>query len=58
MRPRPQVWRALIVGPEDTPYCAGCFVFDIYFPPTYPSVPPQVKLKTTGGGTVRFNPNL
>lgn len=26
----------------------GAFIFDIYFPPTYPSVPPQVLLKTTG----------
>lgn len=20
-------------GPEDTPYQAGCYIFDIYFPP-------------------------
>ena len=36
------LWRALITGPEDTPYSAGCFIFDLYFPPNYPSVPPQV----------------
>lgn len=24
--------RALITGPEGTPYYAGCFIFDIYFP--------------------------
>lgn len=24
--------RALITGPEDTPYYGGCFIFDIYFP--------------------------
>ncbi|CAJ1379970.1 unnamed protein product [Effrenium voratum] len=53
-----QLWRALITGPEDTPYSGGCFVFDIYFPPEYPTVPPQVRLLTTGGGTVCFNPNL
>lgn len=110
------VWRALIIGPEDTPYSGGCFVFDFYFPPEYPNCPPQVwvssgcamvwcfylvpllflftgfagethswcfksritfspqcpghaadicvglnsqvTLLTTGGGTVRFNPNL
>lgn len=34
------------------------FEFDIYLPPTYPEVPPKVLLITTGGGTVRFNPNL
>ncbi|GIM04217.1 hypothetical protein Vretimale_8765 [Volvox reticuliferus] len=53
-----QLWKALIVGPEDTPYSGGCFVFDLYFPPQYPNAPPQVHLMTTGGGRVRFNPNL
>eukprot|EP00210_Caulerpa_lentillifera_P002804 g2678.t1 len=52
------IWTALIVGPEDTPYSGGCFIFDIYFPPTYPHTPPNVVLRTTGGGQVRFNPNL
>ncbi len=37
-----QLWKAIIVGPEDTPYSGGCFVFDIYFPPQYPNAPPQV----------------
>jgi ubiquitin-protein ligase len=50
--------QALITGPEDTPYHCGAFVFDIFFPDNYPNVPPQVLLRTTGGGTVRFNPNL
>jgi len=52
------LWRALITGPEGTPYAGGCFVFDIYFPSSYPQVPPKVNLCTTGGGKVRFNPNL
>ncbi|KAI8463576.1 MAG: hypothetical protein J3K34DRAFT_462370 [Monoraphidium minutum] len=52
------LWRAMITGPEGTPYSGGCFVFDIYFPGTYPQVPPLVLLKTTGGGRFRFNPNL
>lgn len=30
------LWRALITGPEDTPYSGGCFIFDFYFPVTYP----------------------
>jgi len=34
------------------------FLFDIQLPPAYPQVPPNVILLTTGGGTVRFNPNL
>ena len=52
------LWRALITGPEGTPYAGGCFVFDIFFPSSYPQVPPKVNLCTTGGGSVRFNPNL
>ena len=50
--------RALILPPCDTPYGGGAFEFDIYLPPQYPSVCPQVQFLTTGGGKVRFNPNL
>ena len=50
--------RALITGPEDTPYYGGCFIFDVYFPDDYPNVPPLMELETTGGGVARFNPNL
>eukprot|EP01119_Soliformovum_irregulare_P016152 TRINITY_DN463_c0_g2_i4.p1 TRINITY_DN463_c0_g2~~TRINITY_DN463_c0_g2_i4.p1 ORF type:complete len:834 (-),score=313.83 TRINITY_DN463_c0_g2_i4:9-2510(-) len=50
--------KALITGPSDTPYDSGCFEFDIYFPTQYPNGPPLVNLETTGGGSVRFNPNL
>jgi ubiquitin-protein ligase len=97
VRTQMALWRALITGPADTPYANGCFIFDFYFPTTYPQTCPlvgirllcrlwlkqcayahgtrwwatvalystiysllssQVNLKTTGGGTVRFNPNL
>jgi baculoviral IAP repeat-containing protein 6 len=50
--------RALITGPDDTPYSNGCFLFDIFLPNDWPNVPPLVNLQTTGNGTVRFNPNL
>lgn len=50
--------RVAITGPEDTPYSGGVFLFDVFFPETYPFKPPLVWLKTTGNGTVRFNPNL
>ncbi len=50
--------KVLIIGPKDTPYENGTFVFDIYIPNTYPYDPPQVNLQTTGNGSVRFNPNL
>uniref|UniRef100_A0A1B6DKG1 Ubiquitin-conjugating enzyme E2 Z n=1 Tax=Clastoptera arizonana TaxID=38151 RepID=A0A1B6DKG1_9HEMI len=49
---------ALITGIFDTPYEGGFFYFVLKFPPDYPILPPKVKLMTTGGGTVRFNPNL
>lgn len=49
---------ALITGPFDTPYEGGFYYFLIRCPPDYPIRPPRVKLMTTGGGQVRFNPNL
>jgi len=49
---------AVIEGVEDTPYYGGFFHFTLVFPPSYPLVPPRVQLQTTGGGQVRFNPNL
>ncbi|KAH7823949.1 putative Baculoviral IAP repeat-containing protein 6 [Monocercomonoides exilis] len=53
-----QLVKAMIVGPRDTPYEAGLFEFDIFYPSNYPRSPPLVQIVTTGGGTVRFNPNL
>lgn len=50
--------RACIFGPDGTPYDSGAFVFDIFLPLGYPNVPPKFRLLTTGGGRVRFNPNL
>eukprot|EP00041_Stephanoeca_diplocostata_P035785 m.1274362 g.1274362 ORF g.1274362 m.1274362 type:complete len:310 (+) comp24758_c0_seq6:202-1131(+) len=55
---RPDVLKALIIGPEGTPYANGCFEFDIFLPPEYPQRPPLVTFLTTSHGTVRFNPNL
>jgi baculoviral IAP repeat-containing protein 6 len=50
--------RALVTGPDGTPYAGGCFIFDLIFPPAYPDVPPVMLRATTGGGRARFNPNL
>lgn len=50
--------QAMVIGPEDTPYSGGCFLFNFTIPDSYPSSPPQVRLATTGGGSVSFNPNL
>eukprot|EP00397_Hematodinium_sp_SG-2012_P022340 GEMP01023136.1.p1 GENE.GEMP01023136.1~~GEMP01023136.1.p1 ORF type:complete len:285 (+),score=49.54 GEMP01023136.1:46-855(+) len=49
--------KALIIGPEETPYEHGFFFYDIHFPDNYPIRPPRVKF-CTGDGRVRFNPNL
>ena len=55
---RPDILKALIIGPADTPYENGLFEFDILCPTNYPLNPPLVILRTTGGGRVSFNPNL
>lgn len=52
------LWKAIIIGPKDTPYEGGAFLFDIYFDYNYPKEPPKVNFRTTGRGSVRFNPNL
>lgn len=44
-------------GPEGTPYANGCFFFDFHLL-DYPNSAPAGKFLTTGGGSVRFNPNL
>ena len=35
-----------------------CFFFDVTMGNDYPNNPPKVQFLTTGGGSVRFNPNL
>nr|XP_037278997.1 ubiquitin-conjugating enzyme E2 Z-like [Rhipicephalus microplus] len=49
---------ALVLGPFDTPYEGGFFHFIMKCPADYPIQPPRVRLMTTDGGRVRFNPNL
>ena len=39
-------WRAIIFGPEDTPYENGTFVLNIEFGKDYPFKPPIVKFVT------------
>ena len=48
---------ALIIGPDDTPYEFGNFLFRFEFPKDYPYTPPKVSYLTNDGKT-RFNPNL
>ncbi|KAI0035657.1 hypothetical protein K488DRAFT_82845 [Vararia minispora EC-137] len=55
---RVDVIKALIIGPEGTPYQNGCYLFDIFLGHAYNQSPPNVKYMTTNGGKYRFNPNL
>ncbi|PWA73499.1 ubiquitin-conjugating enzyme/RWD-like protein [Artemisia annua] len=47
--------RALIIGPDGTPYHNGLFIFDVCFPSTYPSRPPLVHYRSGG---LSINPNM
>jgi baculoviral IAP repeat-containing protein 6 len=55
---RLDVMKVLIIGPVGTPYEHGLFEFDLFCPYDYPQRPPMMNFRTTGGGAVRFNPNL
>ena len=46
--------QALILGPSDTPYEKGFYLFDINFPSDYPMEPPKVKFCTLDPN-IRFN---
>ena len=49
--------QALIIGPKNTPYKNGYYIFKFRFTPQYPHEPPKVVFMTNDGVT-RFNPNL
>jgi len=53
-----QLFKILIIPPLSTPYGGGCYEFHMCIPPEYPNMNPSMKFTTTGGGSVRFNPNL
>lgn len=48
---------AMIIGPQDTPYENGMYLFLLDFPENYPQQPPKLTYMTQDGNT-RFNPNL
>lgn len=48
---------ALIIGPSDTPYFGGNYLFELKYPDNYPHSPPIVTY-CTNGDNIRFNPNL
>ena len=47
----------IIIGPTDTPYENGFYLFEFNFSKDFPYKPPRVKYLTTDGKT-RMNPNL
>ncbi|EGG13927.1 Putative ubiquitin-conjugating enzyme E2 [Cavenderia fasciculata] len=47
--------QALIIGPEDTVYENGIFIFDIFLPNNYPYAPPKVFYHSV---TYKLHPNL
>jgi len=49
--------KALIIGPENTPYENGFYFFSLTFPETYPFDSPSAKFETINN-IIRFNPNL
>jgi ubiquitin-protein ligase len=48
---------AMIIGPENTPYFGGYYLFEFSFPINYPFSPPSV-IYETNNGNIRFHPNL
>ncbi len=48
---------SLIIGPEDTPYAYGNYLFEIDFPKDYPINPPKITF-LTNSDNIRMNPNL
>ena len=49
--------KVLIIGPENTPYENGFYLFNFDFPKSYPHKPPKGKFYTIDG-KIRMNPNL
>lgn len=49
---------AMIIGPSDTPYADGFYLFKLNFPCNYPHSPPKLTFMTDDRERTRFNPNL
>lgn len=47
----------LILGPDDTPYAHGFYLYECVIPSTYPSNPPTVQM-LTGEDKVHMHPNM
>lgn len=49
---------AMVIGPADTPYADGFYLFKLNFPCNYPHNPPKLTFMTDDQARTRFNPNL
>lgn len=49
---------AMIIGPADTPYADGFYLFKLNYPCNYPHSPPKLTFMTDDQARTRFNPNL
>lgn len=49
---------ALIIGPVDTPYQYGCYLFEVHFPKDYPHSPLKFIFMNRDKHNTRFHPNL
>eukprot|EP00834_Sanchytrium_tribonematis_P002451 NODE_76_length_23837_cov_1.242396.p1 type:complete len:824 gc:universal NODE_76_length_23837_cov_1.242396:5881-8352(+) len=54
---RIDLYRCMIIGPQETPYEDTCFFFDVYLDESYPSQPPMVHYRSFSDGK-QLNPNL
>ena len=50
-------YKQLIIGPKDSPYTGGFYLFQAMFPDDYPFYPMKMTSLTQGGG-IRKHPNL
>ena len=50
-------YKMMLIGPEDSPYVGGFYMFDAKFPDQYPYFPMTMKTRTQGG-SIRKHPNL
>jgi ubiquitin-conjugating enzyme E2 O len=55
---RSDLFRAMVVGPPDTPYSHVPFFFDFALPSSYPREPPLAHFHAHYVGNERLNPNL
>ena len=39
-------WKIVFAGPTSTPYHNGCWLAHMQFPPTYPLIPPEIRMIT------------